>query len=130
MDTLKSSHYRRSRFKNKLWNALKKTYQLGLLVVIGEYMLLNVINASLSSVDGPIPAFSYSNMPRQIVSLAVSEKPILRVARTYDTITKTMDFDNIMQKQHPIHVRGSRPDFRALDLQDKEGAKVGYVLKF
>lgn len=130
MDTLKSSHYRRSRFKNKLQNVLKKTVQLGLLVVIGEYMLLNVINTSLSSLEAPKSSFSYSDIPRQIVSLAVSDKPILRATRTYDTITKTIDFDNVILKQYPVHVRGSRPDFRALDLQDKEGAKVGYVVKF
>jgi hypothetical protein len=130
MDILKSSHYRRSRFRNKLRNALKKTLRMGLLVVVGEYMLLNVISSSLSSLEGPKPSLSYSDMTRQIVSLAVSNKPILRAARTYDSLTKTIDFDNIIQRQYPVHVRGSRPDFRALDLQDKEGAKVGYVVKF
>lgn len=130
METLKSRHYRRFRIKNSLRNAVKKFVQMGLLVVIGESMLLNVINASLSRVYNQESVFSYSDVPRQIVSLAVSEKPILRVATTYDTIKKNMDFDGIIQKQYPVHVRGSRPDFRALDLQDKEGAKVGYVVKF
>ena len=130
METLKSRHYRRSRIINSIQAGLKKIFQLGLLVVIGEYMLLNVINTSISNVSNTKPVFSYSDMPNQIVKLAVSEKPIFRVANTYDTIKKNIDFDGITQKQYPIHVRGSRPDFRALDLQDKEGAKVGYVVKF
>ena len=130
MDTLKSRHYRRSRIINKIQASLKKIFQMGLLVVVGEYMLLNVINTSISNVSSVKPVFSYSDMPGQIVSLAVSGKPILRVANTYNTIKKNIDFDGIIQKQYPIHVRGSRPDFRALDLQDKEGAKVGYVVKF
>ncbi len=134
MKNLKSRNFRRDRLKNKIRSALKKILQMGILVVVGEYMLINVINASLSSVynQGQGPVINYRDMPRQIVNFAVGEKPILHVANTYDSLTKKMDFnfDDITQKQYPVHVRGSRPDFRALDLQDKEGAKVGYVVKF
>jgi hypothetical protein len=127
MTEIKSKYYRKSRFKNSLRNALKKILQMGTLVIVGEYMLLNVINLSLSEQN---PIFSYQNVPGQLMNFAVSEKPILRVAQAYDSFTKTIDFDKIIQNQYPIHVKGTAPDFRTLDLQDKEGAKVGYVVKF
>ncbi len=90
-------------------------------------MLLKVITLSLSE-QGPV--FNYGAMPSHIINLAVSEKPILRVAEAYSSIKKSLDFDNILTHQYPIQVKGARPDFRTLDLQDKEGAKVGYVVKF
>ena len=74
--------------------------------------------------------FFYSNVPNRIVNLAVSEKPILRVAQAYDSIKNNMEFDKIIQGQFPAQVKGTRPDFRTTDLQDQEGAKVGYVVKF
>ncbi len=127
MPNIKSKYYRKSRLKNFFRNGLKKLLQLGSLIIIGEYMLLNVINLSLSE---QTPAIYYKNMPSQIINLAVSEKPILRVAEAYTTIKKNIDFDEIIQLQYPVHVRGSRADFRTLNLQDKEGADVGYVVKF
>ncbi len=127
MVDIKSRDYRKSRIKNTLRNAFKKILQLGTLVIVGEYMLLNLINLSLSEQN---PMMDYRNMPNQIVNLAVSEKPILRVAQAYDTIKKNIDFDKIIQSQYPVNVKGTRPDFRTINLQDKEGAKVGYVVKF
>ena len=127
MADIKSKHYRKSRLKNLLHTSLKKILQIGSLVIIGEYMLLYVVNLSLSE-QGPV--FNYTAMPSRIMNLAVSEKPILRVAEAYSSISKSIDFDNILSRQYPIEVKGSRPDFRTLDLQDKEGAKVGYVVKF
>ena len=106
---------------------------MGLWVVMGEVMLLRVIGVSLSSVYERRSIIDYSAVPQQIFNLAVSEKPILRVARTYDTITKkkSASFDNIMHKQFPVHVKGTtRPDFRTLDLQDKEGAQIGVKIEF
>ncbi|MEK7850094.1 MAG: hypothetical protein AAB213_04710 [Candidatus Omnitrophota bacterium] len=127
MTEIKSKNYRKSRLKNLLHLSLKKMLQMGSLVIIGEYMLLNVVNLSLSE-QGPV--FNYKAMPSQIINLAVSEKPILRVAEAYSSIKKSLDFDNILSRQYPIQVKGARPDFRTLDMQDKEGAKVGYVVKF
>jgi hypothetical protein len=127
MTEIKSKYYRQSRLKNSLRKASRKILELGALVIIGEYMLLNVINLSLSEQN---QIFSYKNMPSQFVNLAVSEKPILRVAEAYDSIKKNIDFDKIIQNQYPIQVKGTRPDFRTMNLQDKEGAKVGYVVKF
>ena len=127
MVDIKSRDYRKSRIKNTLRNAFKKILQLGTLVIVGEYMLLNLINLSLSEQN---PMMDYRNMPNQIVNLAVSENPILRVAQAYDTIKKNIDFDKIIQSQYPVNVKGTRPDFRTINLQDKEGAKVGYVVKF
>lgn len=127
MTEIKSKNYRKSRLKNLLHISLKKILQMGSLVIIGEYMLLNVVNLSLSE-QGTV--FNYTAMPSQIINLAVSEKPILRVAEAYSSIKKSLDFDNILSRQYPLQVKGARPDFRTLDLQDKEGAKVGYVVKF
>lgn len=124
---IKIKSYRKSRLKNSLRLAAKKISQMGALVIVGEYMLLNVISLSLSENS---PMTYYRNMPNQIVNLAVSEKPILRFAEAYDSITKNIDFDKIIQSQYPISVKGTRPDFRTINLQDKEGAKVGYVVKF
>lgn len=100
---------------------------MGIVVVIGEYLLLNVIQLSLSE---PNPLFFYRSVPNRIVNLAVGEKPILRVAQAYDSIKNNMEFDKIIQNQFPAQIKGSRPDFRTTDLQDQEGAKVGYVVKF
>lgn len=100
---------------------------MGILVIVGEYMLLNVINLSLSQKGMLLP---YANMPNHIMNFAVSEKPILRVAQACNNIKKNIDFDNILQNQDPVNIKGSRPDFRTLNLQDKEGAKIGYVVKF
>jgi hypothetical protein len=127
MAEIKSKYYKKSRAKNFLKLTLKKMLQMGTMVIIGEYMLLHVINASLSEQS---PILNYSAMPTQLVNLAVSEKPILRVAQAYNNIKKNIDFDSIIQNQFPVSVKGNRPDFRTLDLQDKEGAKVGYVVKF
>ena len=127
MTEIKSKDFRKSRLKNFFRNALKKVLQLGTMVVIGEYMLLNVINLSLSEKN---PILSYQNMPNQLVNFAMSDKPILRVAEAYDTIKNNIDFDKTIQNQYPIHVKGNRPDFRTINLQDKEGANVGYVVKF
>ncbi len=127
MTDIKSRDYRKNRRKNTLRNAFKKILQLGTLVIVGEYMLLNLINVSLSENN---PIMFYGNMPNKIVNLAISEKPILRVAQAYDSIKKNIDFDKIIQSQYPVNVKGTRPDFRTINLQDKEGAKVGYVVKF
>jgi hypothetical protein len=122
-----SKHYKKSRIKNFIRTGFRKTLQLGAMVVIGEYMLLKVVTLSLTE-QGPI--FLYHNVPDQIVSMATSEKPILRVARAYSNMKRNMDFDKIIQSQYPVQIKGNRPDFRTLNLQDKEGAKVGYVVKF
>lgn len=127
MVEIKSRYYKKSRLKNLFRFSLKKVLQMGTLVIIGEYMLLNVINHSLTE---ETPVFYYRNLPTQIVNLAVSEKPILKVAEAYSSIKKSIEFDKILAGQYPVNVRGSRPDFRTLNLQDKEGAKVGYVVKF
>lgn len=127
MTEIISKYYKKSRAKNFLRQAFKKILQMGTMVIIGEYMLLRVINVSLSE-QGPI--IDYRIMPAQLVNLAVSEKPILRAAQAYSNIKKNIDFDKIVQNQYPIAVKGTRPDFRTLDLQDKEGAKIGYVVKF
>jgi hypothetical protein len=107
--------------------SLKKLAQMGVLVVVGEYLLLAIINRALTV---EYPVYFYTRLPTQIVNLAVTEKPILRVAEAYTLLKKKTEFDQILQGQYPVQVRGSRPDFRTLDLQDKEGAKVGYVVKF
>ncbi len=132
MDELKSRYYLRSRRKHKFQRFARKTLQMGFWVLVGEYMLLRVIGVSLSSVYERRPFIDYSAVPQQIFNLAVSEKPILRVARTYDTMTKMKisSFDNIMDKQFQAQVKGTRPDFRTLDLQDKEGAQIGLKIKF
>jgi hypothetical protein len=127
MTELASKHYKKSRLKNLFRFSLKKILHMGILIAIGEYMLLKVISISLS---GQITDFAYENVTRQLISLAVSEKPILKVAQAYSHIKKNIDFDSIIQTQYPIQIKGTRPDFRTLDLQDKEGAKVGYVVKF
>ncbi len=127
MVTIKSRHYRKSRLKSMFRFSLKKLAQMGVLVVVGEYLLLAIINRALT-VEHPV--YFYTRLPTQIVNLAVTEKPILRVAEAYTQLTKKTEFDQILQGQYPVRVRGSRPDFRTLDLQDKEGAKVGYVVKF
>ena len=134
MNELKSRHYLRSRRKHKFQRVSRKILQMGFWVVIGEAMLLRVIGASLSSVYERRPIINYSAVPQQIFNLAVSEKPILRVARTYDTITKKQrdaSFDKIVHKQFPVKVRGTtRPDFSTLDLQDKEGAQICVKIEF
>ncbi len=127
MTELVSKHYKKSRLKNLFRFSLKKILHMGILIAIGEYMLLKVISISLS---GQITDFAYENVSRQLISIAVSEKPILKVAQAYSHIKKNIDFDSIIQTQYPIQIKGKRPDFRTLDLQDKEGAKVGYVVKF
>ncbi|MDD5018849.1 MAG: hypothetical protein PHH75_01575 [Candidatus Omnitrophica bacterium] len=127
MTELKSRNYRKSRAKNALRQTAKKVLQMGIVIVIGEYLLLNAIQLSLSE---PNPMLFYRNMPNHIVNLAVTEKPILRVAQAYDSLKNNIDFDKIIQDQFPAQVKGNRPDFRTTDLQDKEGAKVGYVVKF
>ncbi|MBI5873638.1 MAG: hypothetical protein HZB36_05795 [Candidatus Omnitrophica bacterium] len=127
MTEIISKHYKKSRLKNFFRFSVRKILQMGTLVVIGEYMLLRVISSSLSE---QAPIFSYQYMPSQIVSMAIAEKPILRVAQAYSNLRKNIEFDKIIQSQFPIQVKGTRPDFRALNLQDKEGAKVGYVVKF
>lgn len=127
MSEIKSKHYRKSRLKTFFRTGFKKILQMGSLVIVGEYMLLNVIHLSLTE---QAPVLHYRNMPSQIINLAVSEKPILRVAEAYATIKNSIDFDKIIQLQYPVHVKGTRPDFRTLNLQDKEGAQVGYVVKF
>lgn len=131
MTNIASKHYKASRLKNTLKFSFKKILQMGILVFVGEYMLLGAIRFSLSQQD----ALSYyRDIPAQIVSFAVSEKPILhvaaKVAEAYDSSTKKIDFDKILQNRYPVSVKGTRPDFRTLDLQDKEGAKIGYVVKF
>lgn len=127
MTEIISKHYKKSRTKNLLRLIFKKILQMGTMVIIGEYMLLHVINVSLSE-HGPM--IDYRAMPTQLVNLAVSEKPILRVAKAYNSIKNNIDFNNIIHVQFPVAVKGARPDFRTLNLQDKEGAKVGYVVKF
>jgi hypothetical protein len=127
MTEIKSRNYRKSRAINALRQTAKKALQMGIVIVIGEYLLLSVITLSLSE---PNPMRFYSNMPNHIVKLAVTEKPILRVAQVYDALTSHSEFDKIIQNQFPAQVKGNRPDFRTTDLQDKEGAKVGYVVKF
>ncbi|HAJ56197.1 MAG TPA: hypothetical protein DCL35_00315 [Candidatus Omnitrophica bacterium] len=128
MTEIISKHYKRSRLKSFFRFSAKKILQMGILVAIGEYMLLRVINMSLSEQQPVFPY--YQNVPSQIVSMAVNEKPILRIARVYSDIKKNLEFDGIIEHQYPAHIKGRRPDFRALNLQDKEGAKVGYVVKF
>ncbi len=132
MDELKSRYYLSSRRRHKFQRVARKTLQMGFWVIIGEVMLLRVIGTSLSSVYEHRPIINYSAVPQQIFNLAVSEKPILRMARTYDTMTKKKNssFDNIIHKQFPIHIKGTRPDFRTLDLQDKEGARIGLKIEF
>lgn len=127
MTEIISKHYKKSRLKNYFRFSLKKLLQMGTLIAVGEYMLLKVISASLSGQD---VFLAYQNMPAQIISMAVSEKPILRVAQAYSQLKRNINFDQTIQRQHPIQVKGSRTDFRTLNLQDKEGAKVGYVVKF
>jgi len=127
MTEIKSKNFRKSRFIHSFHYACKKILQMSALVIVGEYMLLNVIHLSLSEQN---PLLYYKNMPNHIVSFAVSEKPILRVAEAYDALKNNIDFDKIIQNQYPVNVKGSRPDFRTINLQDKEGAKVGYVVKF
>ena len=127
MDEIKSRHFRKSRVRNALRLTAKKALQMGIVVIVGEYLLLNAINLSLSE---PNPLFFYRNVPNQIVNLAVSEKPILRVAEAYSSLKNNTEFDRMVQEQFPANVKGSRPDFRTTDLQDKEGARVGYVVKF
>lgn len=128
MTEIISKHYKKSRIKNFFRFSAKKILQMSVLVAIGEYMLLRVISMSLSEQQ---PVFTYyQNVPSQIVSLAVSEEPILPIAKAYSDITKSMKFDKIIEHQYPLQVKGMRPDFRAINLQDKEGAKVGYVVKF
>lgn len=131
MQNLTSKHYKKSRLKNLFRFSIKKFFQMGLLIMIGEYMLLGVIRFSISSKNA---VSYYMNIPSQIVHLAVSEKPILemtaRVVEAYESATKKIDFDRIIQDQHPVNVKGARPDFRTLELQDKEGAQIGYVVKF
>lgn len=127
MTEIKSRNYRKSRARNAFRKTSKKILQMGIVVVIGEYLLLNAIQLSLSE---PNPLFFYRNVPNRIVNLAVSEKPILRVAQVYDSIKNNIEFDKIVQDQFPVQVKGNRPDFRTTDLQDREGAKVGYVVKF
>ncbi len=132
-DMIKSRHYRRSRLKNTLLRGIKKTIGMAALVIVGEYMLLNVINASLNSLYSQQPLFDYRTVPQQIINLAVGERPILRVVEAYDSLSKTkepVNFNNIIERQYAPQVRGSRPEFRTTELQDKEGAQVGYVLKF
>lgn len=126
-DQIKSRNYRKSRAKNAIRITAKKLLQMSVVVIIGEYLLLNAINLSLSETN---PISYYSSVPKRIVKLAVSEKPILRVAQAYDSIKNNMEFDKMVQERFPAQVRGSRPDFRTMDLQDKEGARVGYVVKF
>ncbi len=133
MNELKSRHYLRSRRRHKFQRVSRKILQMGFWVIVGEYMLLRVLAASLSSVYEKRPFINYSTVPQQIFNLAVSERPILRVARTYDTMTKqkSASFDNIMLRQFPVQVKGTtRPDFRTLDLQSKEGAQIGLKIEF
>lgn len=127
MPEIKSKNFRKSRMRNSFRSGLKKFAQMATLVIIGEYMLLNVVNLSISEQN---PASLYRRVPTKIINLAVSDKPILRVAEAYDSMKNTMDFDSLISKRYPTHVKGLRPDFRAINLQDKEGAKVGYVVKF
>ena len=127
MKEITSKNYRKSRLKQKFRLGFKKMLQMGTMVIIGEYLLLYAIKLSVSEQNS---VMDYVQMPSQIVNLAVSEKPILRVAEAYQSIKKNMEFDKIIQNQYPVNVRGSRPDFRTINLQDKEGAKVGYVVKF
>jgi hypothetical protein len=135
-DIIKSRHYRRSRLKNTLKKGLKKIVGMATLVVIGEYMLLNVINASINSMYYHQPFFDVRTVPQQIMDIAVGERPILRVVEAYDTLTKNTDkdkekdFDAIIDSRYTPQVRGSRPEFRTKELEGKEGAEVGYVLKF
>lgn len=128
VNEIKSRHYRKSRAKNALKTVGKKILHMGIVVAVGEYLLLNVINLSLSETN---PLFYYKNVPDSIIRMAVSEKPILRVAQAYSSLkTNRVDVDKIIQEQFPAQIRGSRPDFRTEDFQDKEGARVGYVVKF
>lgn len=127
MVEIKSKHYRKSRRRNFFRHGLKKMLQMGTLVVVGEYLLISVIKLSLSEQN---PLAVYRNMPTRIINLAVNEKPILRAAEAYRSIKKNVDFDQILSSQYPAQVKGARPDFRTVNLQDKEGAKVGYKIKF
>lgn len=125
--SLKSKNYRKIRLKNLFVQTIKKTGQILTLVIVGEYLLLNVVNMSLSQKN---PILNYRSVPEHILNLAVSERPILRVARAYTSIKKNIDFDQTVLRHHPVQIKGSRPDFRAFNLQDKEGAQFGYVFKF
>lgn len=127
MTEIKSKYYRKSRIKNKFFFGIKKIAQMGSMVLIGEYLLLTLITHSIAEKN---PVLYYQRVPRQLINLAVTEKPILKVAEAYDSIKSNIEFDKVLQNQYPIQVKGTRLDFRTLDLQDKEGAKVGYVLKF
>lgn len=133
-DLIKSRHYRRSRLKNTLKKGLKKVVGMAALVVVGEYMLLNVINVSLDSMYHHQPLFDVRTVPQQIINIAVGERPILRVVEAYDILSKNKDkdknFDHIIAQRYTPQVRGSRPEFRTKELEGKEGAEVGYVLKF
>ena len=126
MVDIKSKNFRKFRLKNYFWTGLKKILQMSLMVIVGEYMLLNVIKLSLWEQN---PLEAYSRMPSQIFSLAVGERPILRATEAYRSIKK-INFDKIISLQYPTQVKGARPDIRTLNLQDKEGAKVGYMIKF
>lgn len=131
MPNIASKHYKKSRLKSIFRFSIQKLFQMGLLVIVGEYMLLSVIKFSISSKNA---VSYYMKIPSQIVNLAVSEKPILemteKVVEAYGSATKKIDFDKLIQDQHPVNVKGARPDFRTLELQDKEGAQIGYVVKF
>lgn len=127
MSEIKSKNFRKSRLKNSFISGFKKFSQMAVLVIIGEYMLLNVVYLSISEQN---PANLYRRVPTKIINLAVSDKPILGVAQAYDSMKNTMDFDHLISRHYPAHIKGIRPDFRAISLQDKEGAKVGYVVKF
>lgn len=127
MSEIKSKNFRKFRLKNSFRAGFKKIAHMGILVIVGEYMLLNVINVSLSQQSSFLP---YARVPNHIMNFAVSEKPILRVAQACSNIKNNIDINNILQNQNPLNIKGSRPDFRTLDLQDKEGAKIGYVVKF
>ncbi len=127
MSDIKSKNFRKFRFRNSFRTGIKKIVHMGILVIVGEYMLLNVINLSLSQQTSFL---SCARVPNHIMNFAVSEKPILRVAQACNNIKNNIDINNILQDQHPLNIKGSRPDFRTLNLQDKEGAKIGYVVKF
>ncbi|MFH0877594.1 MAG: hypothetical protein V1863_05155 [Candidatus Omnitrophota bacterium] len=128
MVEIKSTYYRKSRVKIFLRHGFKKVLQMGVLVIVGEYLLLYLIRISLSEQ----PLTGYVPFPSRIINLAVEERPIFKVAQAYSSMTQKneSEFDRILSSQYPAHVKGARPDFRTINLQDKEGAKVGYVLKF
>ena len=120
-------NYRKKRAQSLIAHYAKKFLFMAMFVVIGETMLLQLLKTSLIDKE---PSFVSRFTPRKIANIAVRERPILRATQAYESIMERLDFDKVMQTRYPAHIRGTRPDYRTIQLQDKEGAKVGYVVKF